>query len=201
MPMAQLNFNVMDDLIESRRTFDNFIAAPNTREVIEEAITIMAESIKNGGQVISAGNGGSMCDAMHFAEELTGRFRRDRDALPALAIADPSHLTCVANDMGYEEGFARYVKALGKPGDVLLAISTSGNSGNVIAAVEAAKERGMQVIGLTGKDGGQLKALCDVAVVVSWNGYSDRIQEIHIKIIHIWIEYIEQALFGKDNTY
>lgn len=186
---------------DARQVLEAFMADGEKLDEVRRAGDLLVDMYRRGGKVFSCGNGGSLCDAMHFAEELTGRFRRDRDALPALAIADPSHLTCVANDMGYEEGFARYVKALGKTGDVLLAISTSGNSGNVIAAVEAAKERGMQVIGLTGKDGGQLKALCDVAVVVPWNGYSDRIQEIHIKIIHIWIEYIEQALFRKDNTY
>ena len=164
---------------DARQVLEAFMADGEKLDEVRRAGDLLVDMYRRGGKVFSCGNGGSLCDAMHFAEELTGRFRRDRDALPALAIADPSHLTCVANDMGYEEGFARYVKALG----------------NVIAAVEAAKERGMQVIGLTGKDGGQLKALCDVAVVVPWNGYSDRIQEVHIKIIHIWIEYIEQALF------
>ena len=132
---------------------------------------------------------------MHFAEELTGRFRSDRLALPALAIADPSHLTCVSNDMGFDVVFAKYIEALGKPGDVLLAISTSGNSPNILRAIEVAHAREIKVIGLTGKTGGKMKELCDVAIVVPWNQYSDRIQEIHIKIIHILIEYVEQALF------
>ena len=124
----------------------------------------MAQSISAGGKVISCGNGGSMCDAMHFAEELTGRYRDDRKALPALSISDPSHLSCVGNDHGYEFVFSRFVEAMGRPGDVLLAISTSGNSPNVVRAAEAAKEAGMTVVGLTGKDGGTLAPLCDVEV-------------------------------------
>ena len=151
----------------------------------------MASSISAGGKVISCGNGGSMCDAMHFAEELTGRYRDDRKALPALSISDPSHLSCVGNDHGFEFVFARFVEALGRPGDVLLAISTSGKSPNVLRAAEAAKEAGMTVVGLTGKDGGPLAALCDVEVRVPWSGYADRIQEVHIKCIHAFIDHIE----------
>ena len=151
----------------------------------------MASSILAGGKVISCGNGGSMCDAMHFAEELTGRYRDDRKALPALSISDPSHLSCVGNDHGFEFVFARFVEALGRPGDVLLAISTSGKSPNVLRAAEAAKEAGMTVVGLTGKDGGPLAALCDVEVRVPWSGYADRIQEVHIKCIHAFIDHIE----------
>ena len=147
--------------------------------------------------MISCGNGGSMSDAMHFAEELTGRFRGDRPALPAMAISDPTHLTCVANDFGFEYVFSRYVEAHGKAGDVLLAISTSGNSENIVNAVEAAHRKGMLVIGLTGKDGGKMKNRCDVNICVPWNGYSDRIQEIHIKVIHILIEQIELHLFSE----
>ena len=138
-----------------------------------------------------------MSDAMHFAEELTGRFRGDRPALPAMAISDPTHLTCVANDFGFEYVFSRYVEAHGKAGDVLLAISTSGNSENIVKAVDAAHCKGMLVIGLTGKDGGKMKNMCDVNICVPWNGYSDRIQEIHIKVIHILIEQIEAHLFAE----
>ena len=176
--MAQLNFNVMDDLIESRRTFDNFIAAPNTREVIEEAITIMAESIKNGGQVISAGNGGSMCDAMHFAEELTGRYRLNRPSLPAV----------------FDFVFSRFLEGVGKKGDVFLGISTSGNSRNIIEACRVCKERQMKSICLLGKDGGKLKNMCDLPIIVPHEGFADRIQEVHTTIIHIFIRGLEALL-------
>ena len=151
----------------------------------------LASAIAAGGKVISCGNGGSMCDAMHFAEELTGRYRDDRKALPALSISDPSHLSCVGNDHGFEFVFSRFVEAMGRPGDVLLAISTSGNSPNVVRAAEAAKEAGMNVVGLTGKDGGMLAPLCDVEVRVPWSGYADRIQEVHIQCIHAFIDHIE----------
>jgi len=151
----------------------------------------MVDAMRSGGKVISCGNGGSMCDAMHFAEELTGRYRADRLALPAIAISDPSHLTCVGNDHGYEYVFSRFVEAMGQPGDVLLAISTSGNSPNVVRAAQAAKDGGMMVVGLTGKDGGALAPLCDAEVRVPWDGYADRIQEVHIKCIHALIDHIE----------
>ena len=125
----------------------------------------MVNAMRSGGKVISCGNGGSMCDAMHFAEELTGRYRADRLALPAIAISDPSHLTCVGNDHGYEFVFSRFVEAMGQPGDVLLAISTSGNSPNVVRAAQAAKDGGMMVVGLTGKDGGALAPLFSPSIV------------------------------------
>lgn len=192
--MAQLNFNVMDDLIESRRTFDNFIAAPQTREVIEEAINIMADSIKNGGQVISAGNGGSMCDAMHFAEELTGRYRLNRPSLPAVSICDPCHITCVGNDYGFDFVFSRFLEGVGKKGDVFLGISTSGNSRNIIEACRVCKERQMKSICLLGKDGGKLKSMCDLPIIVPHEGFADRIQEVHTAIIHIFIRGLEALL-------
>ncbi len=169
-----------------------FVADAGNLERVERAGLLMASAIRNGGKIISCGNGGSMCDAMHFAEELSGRYRDNRRALPAVSISDPSHISCVGNDYGYEFVFSRYVEALGRPGDVLLAISTSGNSANVIRAAEAAKMHGMQVIGLTGKDGGKLAPLCDVEIRVPWNGYADRIQEIHIKVIHTFIDTIER---------
>lgn len=155
----------------------------------------LASALAAGGKVLSCGNGGSMCDAMHFAEELSGRYRDDRPALAALACSDPSHLTCVGNDYGFDRVFARWVEAIGQPGDVLVGISTSGGSANVIAAAEVARERNMTVIGLTGKDGGALATLCDHEVRVPWSGYADRIQEIHIKVIHSWIDHIERAMF------
>jgi D-sedoheptulose 7-phosphate isomerase len=152
-------------------------------------------TFRKGGTIYSCGNGGSMCDAMHFAEEWTGRFRRDRPALPALAFSDAAHMTCIANDFGYEQVFARMVDAYGQPGDTLLAISTSGNSPNVLAACRAAKAKGVTVVGLLGKGGGPMKALCDVAIVVPVATTSDRIQEIHIKVIHAVIEAVERRLF------
>lgn len=159
---------------------------------IEKAGELMVASIAKNGKILSCGNGGSMCDAMHFAEELTGRFREDRKALPAIAIADASHLSCVGNDYGYEHVFSRYVEALGQENDVLLAISTSGNSANVLLAAETAQKKGMKVVALTGKDGGVLAKKCDVEIRVAWHGYADRIQEIHIKVIHTLIHYIEK---------
>ena len=157
----------------------------------------MVESYKNNGRIFSCGNGGSMCDAMHFAEELTGRFRKERAPLPAMAINDASHLTCVSNDYGYDFIFSRYLEAWGNSGDILLAISTSGNSPNVILAVEAAKKKGMKVVGLLGKGGGKLSSMCNTSIIVD-SMISDRIQEIHIKCIHIFIEGIERQLFPEN---
>lgn len=176
---------------QAQQVLDAFLSDPTCMDAVAAAGEAMASSISAGGKVISCGNGGSMCDAMHFAEELTGRYRDDRKALPALSISDPSHLSCVGNDHGFEFVFARFVEALGRPGDVLLAISTSGKSPNVLRAAESAKEAGMMVVGLTGKDGGPLAALCDVEVRVPWSGYADRIQEVHIKCIHAFIDHIE----------
>lgn len=158
----------------------------------EEAGRLMVTAIQAGGKIISCGNGGSMCDAMHFAEELTGRYRDDRPSLPAIAISDPSHLTCVGNDYGYAHVFSRFIEGMGRKEDVLLGISTSGNSENVIKAADAARARGMKVVALTGNAGGKLAALADVEIRVPHTGYADRIQEIHIKVIHGLIHYIEQ---------
>ena len=160
---------------------------------IASAAEIMIESIGNGGKIISCGNGGSMCDAMHFAEELSGRFRDNRRALPAISISDPSHISCVGNDYGYEYIFSRYIEALGKKGDVLLAISTSGNSKNVLEGIRAAKETGMKVVGLTGKDGGLISSMCDIEIRAPFSDYADRAQEIHIKVIHSLIHCIESG--------
>ncbi len=182
---------------EAQQVLDSFVADESNLEKVRTAGDMLVDMYRQGGKVFSCGNGGSLCDAMHFAEELTGRFRENRPALAALAIADPAHLTCTSNDMSYAHSFARYIEALGKPEDVLLAISTSGNSENVLAAISEARQKGMKIIGLTGKTRGKMVDLCDVAIVVPWKGYSDRIQEIHIKIIHILIEYIEKHLFDK----
>ena len=161
---------------------------------IEQAIDWMAQAIQGGGKIISCGNGGSMCDAMHFAEELSGRYRNNRKALAAISISDPSHLSCVSNDYGYEFVFSRFIEGLGNSGDVLLGISTSGNSTNVINAVAAAKEKGMKTIILTGKDGGQLASLADLEIRAPHSTYADRAQEIHIKVIHAFIDGIERNL-------
>lgn len=185
------------DFQDALTTLNKFVENPNNLTTMEKAISQMVTTFKNGGKVLSCGNGGSMCDSMHFAEELTGRFRKDRGALPALAISDPSHLTCVANDFGFEDVFSRSVEAFGKEGDVLLAISTSGNSPNIIKATKAAQEAGMKVIGLLGKGGGKLKDLVDFPLVIE-NTVSDRIQEMHIKIIHMFIEGIERELFPEN---
>lgn len=171
-----------------------FLQEDKNFEAIERAGELMLDAVRSSHKIISCGNGGSMCDAMHFAEELTGRFRDDRRALPAISISDPAHISCTANDYGWEQVFSRYVEAHGNEGDVLLAISTSGNSPNVLKAALEAKERGMQVVGLTGKDGGKLAEVCDVEVRVPHEGYADRIQELHIKVVHAWIDHIENGL-------
>jgi D-sedoheptulose 7-phosphate isomerase len=186
--------SVRASLIEARELLDRFLNDDHQLEGIENGGKMMSQALKDGKKILSCGNGGSMCDAMHFAEELTGRFREDRKALPAIAIADASHLTCAANDYGFEGIFSRYIEGLGTEGDVLLAISTSGNSPNIIRAAETARSRGMKVLALTGKSGGKLAELADVEIRVPHNGYSDRIQEIHIKVIHILIQYIETHL-------
>lgn len=180
---------------EAAQVLQQFLSDESNIERIAMATQIMSDCIRFGGKVISCGNGGSMCDAMHFAEELSGRFRNDRKALPALSISDPSHISCVGNDYGYTEIFARYISALGSRGDVLLAISTSGNSANVIRGIEAAREKGMLVVGLTGKDGGKMSNLCDVEIRAPHSNYADRAQEIHIKVIHSLIGGIENSLF------
>lgn len=181
---------------EAAATLTSFLNQDSNLEAVSKAVHVLASAFKNGNKVISCGNGGSMCDAMHFAEELSGRFRNDRPALPAMSISDPSHITCVANDYGFESVFSRHLEAFGSKGDVLLAISTSGNSTNVIKAAQAAKEKGMLVIGLTGKSGGSLAPLCDVEIRVAHNGFADRIQEVHIKIIHCLIHGVESTLFA-----
>ncbi|PVY39222.1 D-sedoheptulose 7-phosphate isomerase [Pontibacter virosus] len=187
---------VLQELQEAQQTLNNFIADPNNIAAIEKAANAMADAVAAGSKILSCGNGGSMCDAMHFAEELTGRYRDNRQAIPAISISDVSHMSCVGNDYGYDHVFSRYIEALGNKGDVLLAISTSGNSTNVLKAAAAAKAKGMTVVGLTGKDGGKLAAFCDVEVRVPHQDYADRVQEIHIKVIHILILLIEKRICG-----
>ena len=163
-------------------------------EKIETAIEMMCTALKAGNKIISCGNGGSMCDAMHFAEELSGRFRNNRKGLAAVSISDPSHISCVANDFGYDFVFSRYIEAIGQSGDVLLGISTSGSSKNVILAIEEAKKKGLKTIVLTGKDGGELAGLADLEIRAPYSEFADRAQEIHIKIIHNFILGIELNL-------
>jgi len=184
------------ELNQAAEVLQGFLKDENNLKNIETAAKAIADSIKQGGKVISCGNGGSHCDAMHFAEELTGRYRDNRKAIPAICVSDPSHISCVSNDFGYEFVFSRYLEALGNKSDILLGISTSGNSGNIIRAAQTAKEKGMKVIILSGKDGGKLAPLADIELRVPHFGYADRIQEVHIKIIHILILLIEKEVIG-----
>lgn len=185
---------ILSELTEARSVLDRFLADQANLNAVAQAAQLMTDALKANKKIISCGNGGSHCDAMHFAEELSGRYRNDRRSLAAIAVSDPSHLSCVGNDYGYEFVFSRFVEGLGLPGDVLFGLSTSGNSGNVLRAVEAAREKDMRVVLLTGKDGGKLAGLADVEVRVPHLGYADRIQEIHIKVIHIIILLIEKQL-------
>ncbi|MEG0820386.1 MAG: D-sedoheptulose 7-phosphate isomerase [Burkholderiaceae bacterium] len=186
--------HVAATLAESAAALERLRADEAALARIAAAGDLLAATFKAGGKVLSCGNGGSMCDAMHFAEELTGRFRDDRPGYAAIAISDPSHLSCVGNDYGYEQVFARYVQAVGRAGDVLLAITTSGGSKNVVAAARAAKAAGIKVIALTGRDQTAITELADIAIVTPAGTYADRVQELHIKVIHILIELTERAL-------
>lgn len=185
---------IRSELKEAAATLDAFLSDDANIQSIQNAAVLLADAFKAGGKVISCGNGGSHCDAMHFAEELTGRYRENRPGYPAIAISDPSHLSCVSNDFGYDFVFSRYVESLGREGDVLVGISTSGNSGNIIKAIDAACAKGMKVITLTGKDGGKMAGTEDVEIRVPHFGYGDRIQEVHIKAIHILIQLVEKEM-------
>lgn len=186
--------NIKRHFTEARSILDQFLSDEQQLTHIANAAQLMITSLKNGGKILSCGNGGSHCDAMHFAEELTGRYRNNRPGIAAIAIADPSHLSCVGNDYGYDFVFSRYVEALGKPGDILLGISTSGNSKNIVNAMETAQQIGMKTIGLTGKDGGLIRSLCDIEIRAPYSEFADRAQEIHIKVIHSLIDAIEIGL-------
>ncbi len=186
---------IKNNFLELKEVLTRFINDESNWEKIEKAGDLMVNTLKNGGKIISCGNGGSMSDAMHFAEELSGRFRDDRKGLAAVSISDASHITCVANDYGFDHIFSRYVESIGSPGDILLAISTSGNSSNIVNAIKAAKDKKIITISLTGKSGGILRDISDVEIRVPHDGYSDRIQEIHIQIIHSLIHYIELKYF------
>ncbi len=179
---------------EAGKVLHDYVSDPANLEDLEKAGSKLVASIRAGNTIITCGNGGSMCDAMHMAEELTGRFRDDRPPIAAIAISDPGYLSCTANDYGYERVFSRFVRGVGKAGDVLVAISTSGNSPNIVEAVKIAREKQMTVIGLSGADGGDMAEYCDVMIRVPHSGYSDRIQEIHSMIIHSLIQYIEENI-------
>lgn len=189
------------NLIDSYKTelvlLENFIKKEEKRKETEKVAKALAEVFNNGNKVLICGNGGSNCDALHFAEEFTGRFRGDRRALPAIAISESSHITCVGNDYGFDYVFSRGVEAYGKSGDMFIGISTSGNSGNVIKAVEAAKKIGMKTCVLLGKDGGKLKGMCDYEFIIPGKT-SDRVQEIHMMILHIIIEGVERIMFPEN---
>ncbi len=185
---------IRSELTEAADVLNKFLSDDNNIAQIEAAAKMLAESFKQEGKVLSCGNGGSHCDAMHFAEELTGRYRENRPGYAGIAISDPSHLSCVSNDFGYDHVFSRYVEAVGRKGDVLFGLSTSGNSGNILKAIDAAKAKGMKTIALTGKDGGKMAGLADIEIRVPHFGYADRIQEVHIKIIHIIIQLVEKEM-------
>ncbi len=174
-----------------------FLSDPSKLEAIEKAADCLVDALQQGKKILSCGNGGSHCDAMHFAEELSGRYRENRPALAAMAISDPSHITCVSNDFGYNYIYSRFIEGLGNQGDVLVGISTSGQSANIIEAVKAAQEKGMKVVLLTGKDGGALAGMGAIEIRVDHFGFADRIQEIHIKVIHILIQLIEAKIFNR----
>ena len=190
MSVARTHFREALSLLSNLIEDDQFINS------IDSASDAISSCLRSGGKILCCGNGGSMSDAMHFAEELSGRFREDRPAYAAIAISSPAHITCVANDYGFDQIFSRGVEALGRPGDVLLSITTSGNSPNILAAARSAKLKGMKVVALTGKDGGKLatEGLADHEIRIPWDGYSDRIQELHIKCIHAMIDSIEKSL-------
>lgn len=183
---------------EAARTLQAFLDDPECLAGVERFAAAALETVRAGGLLMSCGNGGSMCDAMHFAEEWTGRFRSDRSAIPAVAFSDPSHLTCIANDFGYDEVFARLVDAYGKPGDLLVVLTTSGNSPNILRALEVARAKGVSTVGLLGKGGGKALEQVDIPIVVPHADTSDRIQEVHIKALHITIEAVERALFPEN---
>lgn len=183
---------------EAQATLSAFLSESACLDGVGRFVEAAHKTVVDGGLLMSCGNGGSMCDAMHFAEEWTGRFRADRRAIPAIAFSDPSHLTCIANDFGYDEVFAREVEAYGKPGDLLVALSTSGNSPNILRAAEVARERGVTTVGLLGKGGGRLAEKVDIPIIVPLATTSDRIQELHIKILHIAIEAVERRLFPEN---
>lgn len=189
---------IESSLREARSALDQLLANPSALDTIERGAALLVDVFENKGRVFACGNGGSMCDAMHFAEELTGRYRQDRAALPATAISDAGHLTCVGNDHGFDQVFSRYLEAHGRAGDCLLALSTSGTSKNIIRAAQAAQALGMRVIVLSGRPSPALEPLSSVYINTPGGAYADRVQELHIKILHILIELIERHFFPEN---
>lgn len=185
--------SLSNSLLESLQLFTSLQKDELFHRAFTTCAQVLCETLKNGGRILTCGNGGSLCDAMHFAEELTGRYHQNRVPLSALAISDPSHMSCVANDFGYQEVFARAVIAWGRPGDVLVSFSTSGNSKNIIRAMETAREHGIKNIALLGRDGGAALSLSDNALVIP-SEKTSLIQETHIKLVHNFIEFIEKDL-------
>lgn len=184
--------NIINSLLEAKLGLENLLADNSTLEAINKAATLIINSFEQNGRVFACGNGGSMCDAIHFAEELTGQYRNKRRGFPAIAIADPGHLTCVGNDYGFHEVFSRYLTAHARSGDVLVAISTSGTSKNILEALNYAKLNNISVIGLTGKSESALAKQADVSISTPIGNFADRVQELHIKVLHIIIELIER---------
>ena len=172
------------------------LAQPHAVTFIEQFAEVLTRCFQSGNKVLIAGNGGSLCDAIHFAEELTGYFRKDRQALPAIALSDPGHITCTANDSSYDLIFSRAVEAYGKPGDVFVGLTTSGNSPNIIKAIETSQERGLTTVAFLGKGGGKLKGVADLELLITGFQTSDRIQEAHMAAIHIVLEVLESLLFA-----
>lgn len=193
-----MNQHIHEALDESASALARLRDDVSTIATIEAAARALIASFSSGGQTFSCGNGGSLCDAMHFAEELSGRFRHNRPGLPATAISDPAHISCVANDFGYDAIFSRYIESHARSGDVLLAISTSGGSPNVLKVAAVARDRGMTVIALTGKPQSPLEEHADHVICTPGGAFSDRIQELHIKVIHILVELVERALFPEN---
>ena len=183
--------------LEEYEVLGAFIKDEKNFETIGKIATELADAYKNGKKSLIAGSGGSNCDAMHFAEEFTGRFRKERPALPSISISDSSHITCVGNDYGFDAIFSKGVEAFGQEGDFFLGLSTSGNSKNIIEAVKVAKEKGLKTVALLGKDGGQLKGMCDYEFIINAKT-SDRVQEVHMMILHIIIEGVERVLFPEN---
>lgn len=185
---------IRTSLIEAEQTLASFLADEKTVESIAQAADYCSTSLRNEHKIISCGNGGSLCDATHFAEELTGRYRNNRRPLPAIAINDPAYMTCTGNDFSFNDVFSRYIEGVGCEGDVLIAISTSGKSANIVRAAQQAKTQGMKVIALTSKGLNKLAEVADIAICAPKAAHSDRIQEIHMKVIHILIQAIESEL-------
>ncbi len=183
------------DAVEDGIKAAQYLKRPESLWFIEQAAEKLIKCFQSGGKLLIAGNGGSLCDAMHFAEELTGLFRHKRPALPAMALSDPGHLTCVGNDLGYGSVFSRSIEAFGKEGDIFIALTTSGNSANLIEAMTVAKEMGLGTVAFLGKTGGVLKGVADLEWIIEGFRYSDRIQEAHMMAIHIIIEMVEKGLF------